>query len=108
MQDGQRSSITFPVRGRSPRAAGAMLALAALLSGTGCTEMVKEVIRQGAYEVFQASSETFYSELETGVTDWIQQIGPSGAGSSASDASGSSSAGSTDGSSGSAGGDGGG
>lgn len=69
---------------RSPRAAGAVLALGlvGLLTCTGCNELLRTVVRQGAYEVFQTGTETFYSELTTGLTDWIQQIGPSGAGSS--------------------------
>ena len=49
----------------------AMLALAMC---TGCDKRIRSDIRQGAYEVFSAGLDTFYSELSSGITTGIGDL----------------------------------
>ncbi|HOO16754.1 MAG TPA: hypothetical protein PK920_01335 [Phycisphaerae bacterium] len=42
---------------------------------TGCNDSVRREVRQGAYEVFSAGLDVFYSELGAGITNGISELG---------------------------------
>ncbi|NLG43807.1 MAG: hypothetical protein GX547_11210 [Phycisphaerae bacterium] len=56
----------------------AFAAVLAISICTGCNDSIRREVRQGAYDVFSAGLDAFYSELGAGITTGINELGQAG------------------------------
>jgi hypothetical protein len=75
-----RPSATHRRRRNLCAAGAATTLLLTLACAPGCDDTIRTDIRQGALTVFESGLDDLYGQLETGVTDWLDVLGPGSSG----------------------------